>query len=53
MELTTTLIDKVGTIKKWILRVFDSWGRLAQKEQKKKNKIPLKYSPLQIIKTLT
>ena len=47
------LIDKVGSVIDWLEHLFDKWLRCAHKEQKKKNKIPVKISPLQIIKSLT
>jgi hypothetical protein len=51
--LIRTLIDNVSEIKDWIVQLFDKWSRFAQKEQKEKNKIPLKTSSLQMIKRLT
>jgi hypothetical protein len=51
--LIRTLIDNVSEIKDWIVQLFDRWSRFSQKEQKEKNKIPLKTSSLQMIKRLT
>jgi hypothetical protein len=51
-SLGTIILYQVGTIKEWLYSLFQQWQIYSKKEHKKKNKVPIKPSPLKVLKSV-